>query len=469
MKFSLLLISSIFFLQNNFAQQLLEEKSFDTIAVMNGKSITSADFITRFELMPFQGSDKSGNRTDQKNEILYSLIAEKLFSLEGYKQNVLIDSLLKSKEEFLIKTFLRDILYKTLVSKTISISQEEYLLKYKKYSEQLTLQVLAFYDLKDAELFLKKNKKYKNISSAISIYKDSLFVIADTIIATAGSLQNDWDEAAFGINENQFTTPLKIPKGGIAILRILKRELHPKLTTLNLTERKKWIENQIKSIKEDNLAKETFYNLLKNENGKSDSLLFEKLVETIYNIAQSIKGNKDKIIFGDNEYKSLRIELKDYLNKNIISHTKNTITLNWAIEYLQAERLEFKDSSKQQMALQINSVLKTITQNDILSSIASQKELQSSIEFKNDVSLWMDNYTYHFIHQNILDTISTSEKEIADYILTNKNSLKNIPISIKVYEVFVKNDDDLITALKMIAEEVDFNEIAKNFIEMILR
>lgn len=105
MKFSLLLISSIFFLQNNFAQQLLEEKSFDTIAVMNGKSITSADFITRFELMPFQGSDKSGNRTDQKNEILYSLIAEKLFSLEGYKQNVLIDSLLKSKEEFLIKTF----------------------------------------------------------------------------------------------------------------------------------------------------------------------------------------------------------------------------------------------------------------------------------------------------------------------------------------------------------------------------
>ena len=97
---------------------------------MNGKSITSADFITRFELMPFQGSDKSGNRTDQKNEILYSLIAEKLFSLEGYKQNVLIDSLLKSKEEFLIKT-LRDILYKTLVSKTISISQEEYLLKYK--------------------------------------------------------------------------------------------------------------------------------------------------------------------------------------------------------------------------------------------------------------------------------------------------------------------------------------------------
>lgn len=64
----------------------------DTVATIGTQAISAADFLERFELMPWPKKDVKSRIEYTKLEFLYSLIAEKLLALEATNQNIGTDS-----------------------------------------------------------------------------------------------------------------------------------------------------------------------------------------------------------------------------------------------------------------------------------------------------------------------------------------------------------------------------------------
>ncbi len=100
-------VLSIFLFPKNFASVQP-----DTLAIVNGKPVTSGDFKNRFELSVYPGKGLNGNLYKTKRGFLYSMIAERLLSGEALKalpNDNKNEEFLKNETE---RMFLRDALYR---------------------------------------------------------------------------------------------------------------------------------------------------------------------------------------------------------------------------------------------------------------------------------------------------------------------------------------------------------------------
>ncbi|MSP64428.1 MAG: hypothetical protein EXR24_04650 [Ignavibacteria bacterium] len=411
----------------------------DTLAIVDGKIITIKDFISRFELMPYQGKEIKQTINEKKKEILYSIVAEKLFSNEVVKRNLNNDSMLQVQEKSLSNIFLRDALYKTLMPKVFSVTENEYYNNYKKYAEDVTIQILTFYTLKDANKFLKEIEKSNKPKDYLIKNENVLFVLTDTIVVTEGLFKKEYEDEIYNLDVNKFSKPFQSNGKGYFIVNVLKRNISKKIESISIFERRKWIENQIKTKKEDTLASNIFYDLLANQSAKSDSTIFQLLTKNILKLLLS-DSSKEKLELSGNDYSRLRNLLNDFLNNPLISTSSGDITLTWTIEYLSAERIKFKSKNLDEVQSTINSALKLISQNHILAFLAKNKNLFMNEDYKKDISNWMDNYRYHYLLKIMKDSLILSNSEFAKMLISNSEILKTIPMSIRVTEIYTEND-----------------------------
>ena len=431
----------------------------DTIAIVEGKIISSEDFIARYELMPYQGKEQNIDKI--KNEILYSIVAEKIFSNEAIYQNLGNDSLLKAQEMYLTDLFLRDALYKNMIPE-INVSEKEFKENYRKFSEEISVQFLIFYSKNDALKF-KKEVKETNLNEIINKYRGVLLIVGDTVSVSQGVLKKEFEDEIYKLKENQLSKVFDNGNKGFLIARVLKINISSKLEKINLFERRKWIEKEIRNKKEDTIATNLFFNLLKNKSAESDSVLFFRLVNSVVKIIQNDTENKTQWEFSALEYSKLRSDLALYLNDNLIVYKNGAITLKWAIEYLAGERIKFEEKNKDYIAITLNKYLKTIIQNKFLSEIANEKNLFTDINFKKDISNWMDNYRYHFLLNKIKDTLKVSDNDFINYFKSFPNELKTIPITIKICEIYSEQNDELIKILNNLTSGSTIESIAKKY------
>ena len=100
------------------------QEEIDVIATVGASEITIEEFRDRYEFMPHLNYSND-NQDTVKKEFLYSLIAEKLWSLEGSQKRFDTLESVKYSLESLRRLLIKDELYKTEVEPKIKISNDE--------------------------------------------------------------------------------------------------------------------------------------------------------------------------------------------------------------------------------------------------------------------------------------------------------------------------------------------------------
>lgn len=96
-----------------------------TLATVGGEAITSKQFLQRYELMPWFGKEDIAGVERTKLEFLYSLIAEKLLSLDARDFSIGEDTVTKEYTRELEGMLVRDQLYRREVRDKITVSDSE--------------------------------------------------------------------------------------------------------------------------------------------------------------------------------------------------------------------------------------------------------------------------------------------------------------------------------------------------------
>ena len=110
-----LLFYSIIFIYSSIAAQSISK---EIIARVGNDVITVEEFKERFELVP-------QSLESRKAELLYTLIAEKLWAQEAEKLGLDTTEVMKYSFENLKKMFARDALYKKEIESKVKLDEEE--------------------------------------------------------------------------------------------------------------------------------------------------------------------------------------------------------------------------------------------------------------------------------------------------------------------------------------------------------
>jgi len=112
----------------------------------------------------------------------------------------------------------------------------------------------------------------------------------------------------------------------------------------------------------------------------------------------------------------------------------------------------------------MNNNIKTVVQNEFLARDALKKNLQQSKQVRHDVGVWSGNRNSHLLMQQILDTITVTDREVLEYYKKNAE-LFGARVEVNVREILTDSLEFAQSLRKKIAGGEDMAMLAKKFTE----
>jgi hypothetical protein len=406
----------------------------DTLALINGKPVTSDAFRYRFELSVYPGKDNRPSLDSTKKKFLLSLIAERLLALSAQSEDLIDsqDEQIRSEAE---GVFLRDALFRGEVVSRVKVSKDE-------ISSGLRL---------SSYRYLLDTFYFPDSMSALRFYQSARGLPVQQFYATARSAQLSHDtlligygestetiEAAFFAREPGFVSKPTLTEDGFVVFRILDRSLNKKFASASPEERRSWVEKVIRSRKEDRLGFEYVRRVMHGIRVQVNREVFRPLALA----AQSRLGshqptpNDPHYHLSSEDIISLRSNLAEYLNQPVLQLDAGSLTLDEVLEKLPLAGFTAGDTSIGEVASGLHTCLKFIAQNHFLSKRARELGLENSPEVRENVELFVDAFRAFRVAQVKTEGVAISDAEVDSFFNVHRDVvLDNVLLRVDQYSV----------------------------------
>lgn len=235
--FMLILIHLVilsFHLNSIFAQD--ESKP---VAKVGNQLITVEEFRDRYEFMPHLNYS-SDNKETLKKEFLYSLIAEKLWALEGLERGIDTLDVVRSSLKTLEKLFVKDELFRSEVESKIAISFEEISKGLLRVGRTLYVKIITSSD--SSEIFRVYNHlvNFNNFDSLLAV-RPEYNSQQKPFQIKLGTLSDEFaEDVIFNLKLNEISVPM-LSNDNWFIFKLENEEIDSTIMTDNETARNKTI------------------------------------------------------------------------------------------------------------------------------------------------------------------------------------------------------------------------------------
>ena len=428
------------------------------VAKVGGSVVTAGELKERFHLTP-QVYKKQMDTALKRRELLYSIIAEKLWALEA--ENKKLDSLSAMQSTFkqIEKMFVRDALYKAEITDKIVISEEELTTEMENYFTSLSLYFLFASDSSTSKGFYEK---LNSGASVFSILTPGEFE-APMIEVNYGDMKPDLEEKLFSLEENGFTRPIK--SGGGWIIFYLAKRNQKSFTSEDVNSSLKKVEKFLRQKKEQKKLNEFMKSFFSGKKITTNGELFWSMTGQI---ARQLQKKKPK---QQNDSVVVRFDALDYLQvaSNLGS---DTLKMPFVIdetypllvdEFLRTITFEGFGANKtdiNSISYLLNVKVKTIIENEQIAREAYNRGYQNLADVKRSISMWRDNYLARMLKDQIISSTTTTEDEVRDYYFALNNG-KQMPVpEVNIIEVLTDSLEVVELVLDKLNNGADFRALA---------
>lgn len=420
----------------------------DTLLVKIGSSgITLDEFQQRYELIPHTSRIGKKDINQKKQDLLYSLIAEKLWARNAEELKLDTSDVMQITFKIIEKMFVRDALYKIEITDKIKISDQEKIDGLKKIYYNLQLDLIQQADSSKAFGIYNSIKSGNHFDSL----KIKLSQPISPITVKYGEFVENVENELYSLEENQISKPIKSNTGWI-IFKLIKKEYEP-ISSRNQAVMS--VEEIIRKRKTDELYNQFFEKFFKNKKIETDGVLFWSLVDRI---AEQLNKKKNENLIRDGEMISLEVNdlLKieehlgnDTLKMNFIKFDKSPITLKEFIRDLIFDGFSVDNIDLNFLSKKLNARVRLYIEHELLAQEGYERGLQNLPEVKQSISMWKDNYLAKILKNYLLDSIKVSDDELYEYYV---NKLKNFNGSITEVNIVEILNDSLEVIEKVLHE-----------------
>ena len=383
--------------------QAIEE---DILATVGRKKITVNDFITRLEFTPralFQGL----KNFDKNQKYLDMLISEKLFSIKAEEEGLAeYDSIKKMVQVIEDRAMIKE-LYRQVIQRNIDVTDNEVVDAYSKMNMELFLTYFKTRNKKQAATFKSQLESGAMFEEALeSAYGIPVDIMDYRQRLQWGDFNHRIEEAAYKLKIGD-VSPIIDTHIGYYILKLDSFSVKRNVFNDDFSKKQSGIRKLIRMRKETELSiqyvKEFMESLEIKLKKQVFDVLADELVKHVEFTNQPASNSLDFEVFSDDEIKIAKLSLQDILDEKLVIYKTGSWTVDAIWERLKLYSYPLNKESKETFIASLNRSIKYFVRDNLLVQRAQDRELDRSMNVKNEVRVWRDNFLYNTYRNFLLE------------------------------------------------------------------
>ncbi|MCA0389627.1 MAG: hypothetical protein LCH52_14145 [Bacteroidetes bacterium] len=440
----------------------------DVVAKIGDREITDKEFILRYEMTPKYLAHVKGAQNALKEELIYTVAAEKLFALEA--EILRLDTIkdVKKRIDQFEKMFASDALFKVEIIDRIDQTQQTLANEMAKAITKIELRAIR--NSNENEI----KRAFDILQSGVSF--DSLFfgiygerAFENMLTYTYGMFDYDIETKLYVKKPGEYTEPVQFNN----MWYIFKIDIKRDSSFKNSTE----IENEFARVKKLYVERLTdkYYKIFKKDFFKglkinTDARLFSLFLDRFHSVLKEMYDN-DKS-FRESLGKDAKWTLKsdyfwlikkgipvDSLQLPYFSHNGKEYPLEDFIYYLAGDVREIESIDKSKLSIKVKNWTRDYIESELLAEEAMKRGLHKKPDVRREFNIWRDFTLSNAYQMLYLDSAKISDEEVKDYFI-KRNSGKAGGINIKLLRAVSTDLDLLSSILAKIDSGVDFSLLA---------
>ncbi len=461
--YTLFFLSLLLFLTQFTWGQSDEQK---IVAKIGSEIITESEFIERYELTPQLSAGMIGGEESLKREVLYSIIAEKLWAFEAESMGLDNSELIKSTYKAIEKIYVRDALYRQEILSQVKLSDEYLIEAFRRNSLLLDLNYIFSED--ETEI----NNIFKQLGEGVEFY--SIFlkrpesILQETpYVVSYGQMDKNVEDILYNLKLGEFTRPIKAPNGWY-IFRLLSSEQKVIENAQQAEEQQKYVLKVAEKTLTDSIYKDFYSKFFKDATAETNRELFLKLSELVEETfktrseKENIPAEEKVYIVPEDLYKIENDLGPELLNAEFIKLNNQPVTINDFLQELSIEKFYVDSLDNNHIKARLNYAIKIFIEHELLSQEGYKRGLQNLPEVQRYLKMWRSYYLTESLRKEITQSIRVSDDEAYEYFLEKNKDTSSI-LEVKIIEVLAKDLDVIGTVLDELNDGEDFRELAAKY------
>lgn len=453
-----------------FGGDLFAQPQKDIVAKIGNREITAEEFILRYEMSPKFTPHVKGAVKALKEELIYTVTAEKLFALEA--ELLRLDTLkdVKRRIEQFEKMFARDALFKAEIINKIDQTQQTLANEMAKAITKIKIKAIRNTDqnqITNVYNFLNNGVPFDSLFFEIykSGYQENMLEL------TYGMFDYDIEEKLYQKKPGEYTEPLFYNNLWYIFYVESKRD--------STFKDSKEIENEFTRIKKlyierltqklyQSFKKEFFKGLKVTTDGNLLSVFAGRFYEHLKQKLEK-EPNTEKTLDETGKW-SLKSE-EFYFTKSKIpfdslqlpyfSHDSKNYSLEDFIYFLAGDIREIESIEYNNLLIKIKNWTRDYIESEILAEEAMKRALHKKPDVRREINIWRD-YTLSNAYQALyLDSSFISEAEVMDYFVKRNNGQTG-GVTLKLARAVSSDLDALASLITGVDDGTDFLTLAKS-------
>lgn len=440
----------------------------DYLAKAGYKTITTSEFIERYEMTPGFKRHVKGMEESTQLEFLFTIVAEKLFSLEAMELRLDTTEIIRFSQRAFEKMFVRDALFQREVKDKISVSEEEIIIATIRNASRLYVNFLFSEDEEEI------NQLYDYLNQGIPF--DSILVESpekneqlSPIQVSFGQLEERIENSVFNLKVGEYTKPM-LTSDGWYIFRLVNRSENIFITEQDKDEAMKTLIRIVEGRKLRKRQAEFYAGFFGEQRVDVNPAIFESLAQIISSIFEHKKNsfniNEDDPIHLD-AFDVIDIENQlgeDTLSMPFIKLDKNPISTKEFIRSIAFDGYNISDYKLNIVRASLDLTTRRVIEYELFYREGIKRGFQDLPEVKNEVERWLDNYLFQMLQNQIVDSITVTDQEVKDYYEL-LNQPKHFPVVVNIIEVLTSELEIVDTVLTELDKGTDIKLLAARYSE----
>lgn len=440
------------------------EKNDEVIARIGNKTITAQEFKERFELTPrIKGKGRKSTEA-AKEDLLYSIIAEKLWALEAENNGLDTTDIMQYTFPALEKMYIRDALHKTKVRDKIKIEPDAFMEGRRRSSYNVLTKF--FHSNNEVEI----DSLLIVLNSGASF--DSLFFsrpqdAGNMYEVEYGKMEEFVEDSIYSTDIGSYTSKIKSPEGWyIFKIDTIKQNMFNTESAINSRDMN--IRKTVEARALMDIHSKFYNDFFKGKTVNTDGELFwrfsDLVIEAIIKNAEELNGDnaeRGKIVLSEFDFNNIQTTLgEDTLSMIFVKFPENPVTLKEFMHDFFFEGFYTTTTNPDIIRSQLNARVRYFIEHEYLTRAAVEEGLNQKDDVEFYRSMWRDNYLGTMYKKRLLNSIKVSDEEAFE--LYNKNNETNsYPKKVNIIEILTDSLEVIEQVLNQLDNGADIRELAK--------
>lgn len=388
--------------------------------------VTEQEFIERFELLPGIHRQGAGALEAAKQEMLISLVAEKLLAANAQRYGVDRSEAMLKATDLVRRLLARDELYREEVQRKVTVPSADVA---KGVREARTLREIVYVHSERREDLDSLRPRTSSLATLVSSAREASLLV-DTIRVRWGEAESELERTAFSLKPGA-VSPVVGSSVGWFVIGLIAVRTDEERAAQDPTSLRTYVESRIRLRLEERRLSEFLKSSLSNATGYGRREGIRMLAEALRHAFGKTVPSNGVALTTDTHSSAVEF-LQSHADDTLAVMGTRWMSLRDAMDRLYASGARWDDLRPPTLERSLNSSIREWVLQDLLESMALERGLDGRPQIVRHLGMWRDHYLAEEMVRRVGTQVKATDLDVYRTISLSDRSVPLPRLSVRV-------------------------------------